>query len=152
MADDIARQWSINVKKGSGSASSGFALVVDEIDGMILRETQAQYFQSGFRRLYENLQVLYPELPEGTLIPKFAPPSLPVNEGEVINNNSKLIVGGRMSIVDDIMQREGLTREEAIKRAIQIKQENDMFNVIKPTPAKSTSGTTVIEAVATTNP
>jgi hypothetical protein len=84
--EDIAEDWSVKIRtEGGGSADSGFKLVVEQSDNLTLRETQGQYFQDSLQHLYDVLRKMYPELTEGMLVVDFAPPSLPVNTQEQVN-------------------------------------------------------------------
>lgn len=140
LARDVAYDWSVNIKvEGNGGATSGFQLVVEEMDNLNLRQKQMQYFQSAFRVMYEMLQRMYPELPQGQLLVKFAPPQLPVNEKEREEVWLTKIDSGRASIIDYLMETQNLTEQEAIEKAIKIKTFNETYGpgasvaVVEPT-------------------
>jgi hypothetical protein len=121
MLYDIASDWSVNMKfAGQGSATSGFQLVVEEIDNLTLREKRAQYFSSGMRKFYEVLSALYPELPKAVLYTTFAEPSLPVDNKAEEDIWSIKINEGRASRLDYMMEVKGMTKEEAIAKLKEI--------------------------------
>ena len=133
---DLASDWSVNLKVGGvGSATSGFQLVVEEIDNLTLRDQRAKMFQASYRRLYAILHTLYPELTEGDLQVQFKASSLPVNKQEEEALWDTKIAGGRASVIDYLMSVEGLSREEAVARKAQIdadigeEPENDVETV-----------------------
>lgn len=113
----VAQDWSVVLKTGgTGSASSGFQLIVEEMDNLNLREQRMASFQSAFRKLYSVLCKLYPQLPSGVLVIKFAPPSLPVNQKEQDDLWAAKIAGGRATLIDYYMQENGLTSTEAMQK------------------------------------
>lgn len=130
----LATDWSVNLKiAGDGTANSGFQLVVEEMDNLNLQAQRMLAFKGTFRRMYEVLQGLYPELTEGVMEVCFNPIALPVNQKEQ-EDVWKLKIDSRLaSPIDYLMSSEGLTREEAIKRKMQIDADHEMF-VKKPEP------------------
>lgn len=147
MMEDVANDWDVNMRiEGKGAANSGFQLIVEEMDGLALRTKQIHFYQASFRIMYEILQRMYPELPRGTLLINFAPPSLPVNEKEREDGWVSKIAGGRASIVDYLMEQNNLTQEEAIEKATEIKTFNSMFAtaVVPPVTANTASSTNTI--------
>lgn len=124
---DFAADWSVNVKTvGTGKANSGFQLVVEESDNLQLRRKRSQMFVTGFKRLFKVLKPVF-GLEGDDLFVTFAPPRLPVDEQANEQTWDLRIAGGRASVVSYFMDEDGLTREEAINKAMQIKEENAMF-------------------------
>ena len=121
LVTNVASDWSVNIKMdGKGSATSGFQLVVEEIDNLNLRKKRSQYMTSGLRQLYHILQVLYPELTRGELEVEWANPSLPVNQKEQLDIWEKKINSGLASRVDYFMKEEGMSEDDAIKKVAKI--------------------------------
>lgn len=124
---DLATDWSVNLKVGGGgTAASGFSLIVQEMDNLTLREQRAQAFQAALRRFYEITYTLYPELTRGQLQVIFSEASLPVNKIEQQQLWEQKIASGFASVIDYLMEIEGLDQAEAIRRAAEIKAFNDM--------------------------
>lgn len=122
---DLATDWSVNLKVGgTGSAASGFSLIVQEMDNLTLREQRAQSFQAALRRFYEVTYTLYPELTRGQLQVIFSNAALPVNKLEEQDLWEKRIAAGFASIIDYLMEVEGLNEDEALRRADEIKEYN----------------------------
>lgn len=125
MLFDIASDWSVNMKfAGKGSASSGFQLVVEEIDNLTLREKRAQYFSAGLRKYYEVLSALYPELPRAVLYTTFGEPNLPVDNQVQEQIWSTKINEGRASRADYFMEMKGMSKEEAMMKIKEIDASN----------------------------
>lgn len=131
LIDDLASDWCVKLKlAGMGHATSGFQLVVEEIDNLTLREQRAQSAQAAHRREYDITRILYPELTEGALQVIFASSSLPVNKLEQQNLWEQKVAAGFASVVDYLEAEEGLSEPEAIKRAEEIKAMNDIYNPV----------------------
>lgn len=123
--ETLANGWSVTLKTaGDASATSGFQLVVEELDNLQLRERRAQSFQAGFRRFYENMVELYPELTAGQLQVVFAEPSLPTNKAEDLKLWTDKLNAGLASPEDFYMSTEGLSKEEAEMRAKEVASKN----------------------------
>lgn len=128
MMSDVCSDWSVNMKAGgTASASSGFSLIVQEMDNLTLREQRAQSFQAGFRRFYEVTTTLYPELTHGQLQVIFSDAALPVNKVEQQDLWEKRVASGFASVIDYLMQEEGLDEAEALRRADEIKTYNELY-------------------------
>lgn len=129
LVEDIAFDWSVRLKmSGQGSASSGFQLVVEEMDNLELRQTRAKSFQGAMRRFYDIMSAMYPELTDGMLQVVFAPPSLPVNNQEELNLWTQKIEKNLASVVDYFMAVDNLSQEEAIAKALEVKEMNQILS------------------------
>lgn len=95
------------------------------------------------RRFYEVMQQIYPELTSGMLQVVFAPPSLPVNNQEELNLWTQKIEKNLASSVDYFMAVDNLSQEEAIAKAIEIKEMNKVLKteVIQPNTTDTTDTT-----------
>ncbi len=143
---DVASDWSVRIKvAGDGRVSSGFQLIVEEMDNLNLRQQRSHSFKASMRKFYAIMKRLYPELTDGELQVVFTPPSLPVNQREVEEIWGMKIAGNRASTVDYLMQVEGLTREEAIMRLQQIYTENSITTPRTPEPPVSAGTETEVE-------
>jgi hypothetical protein len=121
LLQDLASDWSVRLKVGGqGQASSGFQLIVEEMDNLELREQQAKAYQGALRRMYDITKVLYPELTDGQLQVIFAPASLPTNKAEDLKLWVDKITAGLASRVDYFMATEGLSAEEAVLRVQEV--------------------------------
>lgn len=141
IAEDVAHDWSVNVRMaGTGSANSGFQLVVEEMDGLDLMNKQNQFWQSAFKTFYRILQLIYPELPEGTLFIEFPPATLPVNVQEQEAIWDMKIASGRASIVDYLMATQELTQDQAIAKAQEIMEFNQKFIPVPVPPMVEVKG------------
>lgn len=124
---DIASDWSVKLKAaGSGLASSGFQLIVEEIDNLTLRETQIIYFNDAIKHFYEVTTVLYPELTNGVLYAEFEQSSLPVNQKEQLDLWITKINAGLATKKDYLMQVEKLSEKEA---DLKLKENNSIKNL-----------------------
>lgn len=127
--DDLAKQvaydWSVTMRtEGTGRASSGFQIVVEEMDNLQLRDKRAHSMQAALRRFYEVTQRLYPTLTAGMLRAKFAQANLPVNTAEQENLWATKISEGRASVLDYFKEVEGLSEEEAWEKINEIQMVN----------------------------
>jgi hypothetical protein len=127
---EYASDWSVNVKDlDAGRASSGFQLIVEEIDNLRLIKRRSKMFASGFRRLYETLADMFPEKfnIDADLYVHFEEPDLPTDP----EANEKVwdlkITGGRASRVDYLMANYELSREEAMFKLQQIVQDEQFY-------------------------
>lgn len=141
---DFASDWSVNVKSGSGTASSGFQLVVEEIDNLQLRQRRQKMFIAGMRRMYKIIAALTGLDPDLELYVTFKQPKLPV-DGKAREEEWNLkIEGNRASIIDYLMDTKSLTREEAITEYKQILEDKKLGEEVEPVePIMSESNTIV---------
>lgn len=129
---DFARDWNVTVEEdttGSGSAESGFALVVKEIPNMQLRQKRQRMFEAHFKRLYEVLLTINEKFnlglsPNTELFMEFSPPELPVDEKSAEEVWSIKIDEGRASNIDYYMAQQGQSREEAELTAKRVIDDN----------------------------
>jgi hypothetical protein len=117
-----AADWSVRVRAdGEGTASSGFQVVVEEAPNLELRQQRQRMFEGSFKRLYRTLKAVSPSLAqEGELFAVFAKPSLPVDLQAQEDVWSKKISEGRATELDYFMEVQGLTKEEALAKWIEI--------------------------------
>lgn len=123
----FASDWSVNIKTaGSGTATSGFQLVVEEIDNLQLRQTRQRMFEAGFKRLYKVMSNILTALNEPTLpitselYATFQEVKLPVDVAVSESVWTERITQGRASIVDYFMKEQGMSIEEAEKKLKEI--------------------------------
>jgi hypothetical protein len=122
----VAYDWSVSLRsEGSGKASSGFQIIVEEMDNLQLRDKRAHSMQAGMRRFYDICQRLYPTLTQGMLRVKFAPPSLPVNTVEQEAIWSSRIAAGRASVLDYMREVHGLDDDAAWEKIEEIQEVNE---------------------------
>ena len=133
----VANDWSVNLTYGGkGGASSGFQLIVEELDNLQLRDQRGQTMQAGLRRLYEVTKIIYPgQLTDGYLQAEFAPPSLPVNQAELESLWTVRIDNNRASIKDYFMDEKGMTAEEADLKIAEVLDYNAKTKIPDPAGA-----------------
>lgn len=135
----IAYDWAVRVKtEGAGSASSGFQLIVEEMDNLELRKQRQRMFENGFKRLFRNIKSIYSFVQPGMfsadsqLQVKFSAPFLPVDVMQEENVWSTRIAENRATEIDYFMAVNGMTKEEAELKFIEIAT----FNARKATIAR----------------
>jgi len=124
----VAGDWSVNVKQaGEASASSGFQLIVEEIDNLELRKQRQRMFEQGFKRLFRVIKTVVNKSTgmavfsdDAELFVTFPAPVLPVNKKEEMEVFNLKLQSGLASRVTYFMESEGLTREEAELKVEQI--------------------------------
>ena len=126
---DFAQDWSVRIKAaGEGQAQSGFQLVVEEMDNLELRKKRQRMFEAGFARLYRVMAKVMNLVHPGTftetseLFVTFNNPSLPVNEKESEEVWTMRIDSGRATRVDYFMAMQGMTKEQAQEKVLEIDQ------------------------------
>lgn len=132
----FASDWSVRLKTaGSGSASSGFQLIVEEMDNLELRQLRQRQFENGFKRWFRIAKAVLST--QGINIPEekelyvtFSQPELPFDRKESEEIWTLKIQEGRASVIDYLMENEGLTREEALSRIAQIAEDNKLVKSI----------------------
>ena len=135
--------------------TSGFQLVVEEIDNLQLRKKRQRQCEAHLKRFYEVFKlvclvgggIIFPDDVE--LEVTFSDPGLPVNQKEQEEVWSIRIKEGRASRVDYFMAVEGMTKEEAEAKVQEIdgyRQANIASAVAAATSAPT--GTVVTPAVS----
>lgn len=131
LIEQIAYDWSVNLHTdGIGRADSGFKLIVEENNNLQLRHQRSRSFQTAFRKMYQIMRVLYPELPEGVLVADFPPPNLPINHKEVEEMWSMKIAEGRASRIDYFVNVHNMTKEEAEQKIAEIDEYNRVIQTV----------------------
>ena len=150
----VAGDWSVRATVGgTGSATSGFQLVVEELPNLELRKQRQKMFAVGLTRLFEVIKVIantfggttFPE--ESKLLVTYSTPSLPVeNEKEEALWTTR-IDNDRASLVDYFIETQGMSAEEAVDKIAEILELNQVIKDMKPKPP-----TPAFAPVATPNP
>jgi hypothetical protein len=154
LVKDIAFDWDVTINSGAEvRASSGFQIVVEEMNNLNLREKRGQSFRAGFRRFYNLTQKLYPELTVGTLWADFAAPSIPVNTMEQEQMWQMRLDGNRSSLVDYFMETQEMTEQEANDKIQAIIEEKKMLakELPQPIPQNTTPASNVPTPADTAN-
>lgn len=131
---DYADDWSVTVKMdGDGNANvSGFSLVVQEKDNLELRQERQRMAEAGLQRLmhvihhiwnFHHANVFTDDM---EIFVDFTQPKLPFDKLEDEELWSKKIQEGRASIIDYLIEKEKLSREEAEERLAQIRKDQNM--------------------------
>jgi hypothetical protein len=118
-----AADWSVRVRAdGEGKATSGFQVVVEEMPNLELRQLRQRMFEAGFKRFYRQLAAVSPiGLPvEAQLFAVFAKPNLPVDHKAEEDVWSVRIKEGRATELDYYMQTQGLSKDEAMAKWVEV--------------------------------
>lgn len=143
---NYAADWSVNARTaGTGSADSGFKLVVEEMPNLELRKKRQRMQEAGMKRLWEIIRKIasmngYPVSETGELFVKFAPPELPVDEKATEEVWDRRIQQGRATRVDYFMAVQGMSKQEAEKKVAEIDATPKVV-VNRPAPTAVTSTT-----------
>lgn len=116
----FAADWSVRIKTaGEGQATSGFQLMVEEMPNLELRKQRQRMFENAFKRFYNVFKVVMSTATGATfsldtiLCVEFADPSLPTDSKQQEEVWDIRITGNRASIIDYLMETQGMTQEEA---------------------------------------
>lgn len=127
----VASDWSVRAKVGgSGSASSGFQLIVEELPNLELRKQRQKMFAVGFTRLFEVIKVIANILTTETfpdnskLFVTFGEPKLPIETQLEEEIWSIRIAENRATVIDYLIETKGMSREEAINKLTEIVEFN----------------------------
>lgn len=130
--EQFSFDWSVKLTVGgSGSATSGFQVVVEEIPNKELRQQRAKMMQYSFSKLFSVIRTIintqfqrevFPSTAE--LFIEFNVKSIPVDEKTNEEVWDLRIAGNRASIVDYLIEEKGLSKEEATQKMLEIKSIN----------------------------
>lgn len=137
---DFAYDWSVRVKtSGDGQATSGFQVVVEEMDNRQLREMRSRMFEQGMKKLYSVIAHIW-NMTHGNVFStdsvcliEFAPANLPTDYKQEEEVWSIRINEGRASIVDYLCETQGYTKEDAENKVKEILAYKLMFGNTTPT-------------------
>jgi hypothetical protein len=145
----FAADWSVRIKTaGEGSASSGFQLVVEELPNLDLRKQRQRMFEAGFKRFYRIFKTVMGVATgktfstTGELFVEFADPNLPTDTKISEEVWTMRINENRATVIDYLMDTQGLSKDEAIIKWNEIKQFNAVNTTTEPsdiTPDGDTS-------------
>jgi len=131
-----ANDWSVNIKTaGQASATSGFQLVVEEIDNLELKKTRAKQFSAGLEEVCNLVMKITNMVSPGTFNEELKPviifsnPILPVDETQEENVWSLRLREGRASRLEYFMTKFDLTKEQAKERIKEIDEERNNSQV-----------------------
>lgn len=131
-----ASDWSVNIKTaGQGTASSGFQLVVEEIDNLELKKQRAKQFSVGLEEVCTLVMQITNLVSPGTYneelkpIVTFSAPILPVDEKQEEDVWSLRLREGRASRIEYFMTKFDLTKEQAQERIAEIDAERNSSQV-----------------------
>ena len=126
---DFAYDWSVRVKTaGTGSATSGFQLVVEEIDNLELRKQRQRMFEVGMKKLFKTIAMVWNTAhgsvftEQSVCLVEFGSPMLPTDVKAEEEVWSLRIREGRASIIDYFIEAKGYTREDAENKVREIQQ------------------------------
>lgn len=128
---DYASDWSVRIKMaGEGQASSGFQLAVEEIPNLELRVQRQRMFMSGFKRLFRSIKAITNVASTTTfdenleLYVTFNKPQLPVDIKSQEEVWTMKINEGRATVIDYFIETQGLSKDEALEKHLEIQQFN----------------------------
>lgn len=137
---DFAYDWCVDVTyDGDGGATSGFQLVVQQLDNIELRNMRQRMMEAGFKRLYRVVAKVFNSVKPGyfsedaDLFVEFSKPDLPVDEKASEEMWSLRIKEGRASRVDYFMATQGMTKDEAEAKVAEV-DGYTLRNIAKSTP------------------
>lgn len=136
---DIAGDWSVNIKTGNGKTgtsgnaakTSGFQLIVEELDNVQLRQRRQKSMAEGFNELFDVVQTIMNVVAPGTfpvtspeedldVSIEFSYPHLPVDEKSEAEAWVIKVQNNQASLIDYQMTVNGLCREEAVEKVKEI--------------------------------
>lgn len=127
----FAEDWSVKISgTGNAQATSGFQLLVEEIDNLDLRKRRQRMFEAGFKRLWKVLATVVNTVKPGyfniesELFVDFPDPYLPVDTKEQEEVWSLRIAEKRASRIDYFVEVHGLSRKEAEEKCKRIDEDN----------------------------
>lgn len=130
-AKAVAEDWQVTVKMdGQGDVSSGFSLIVREKDNLELRQERQRMAEAGIERLYPVIRGVWNAIhgnvftPTSKLYVDFTDPVLPFDPKETEELWGMRIDSGRASIIDYLMEKYDMSREEAIQKHRDIQNDN----------------------------
>ncbi|MFN9476086.1 hypothetical protein [Acidovorax sp.] len=131
----VAGDWSVKIHTtNTTAANSGFQLMVEEMANLDLRKQRQRMFEQSFKRFYRILARVmntakgHTALDESAeMFAKFSAPSLPVDVAAQEELWAKKISEGRATELDYFMKVEGMTKEEAKAKILEMHE----FNVWK---------------------
>jgi len=138
----VASDWSVRIEGEEGSSSqvaSGFSLIVRELPNLDLRELRSRQQECGLRNFYQVIkQIINTHKPAtfsdiSTLFIDFQTPTNPIDKEQQENIWNLKIASGRASTIDYLMEVEGMDRETADLKLIEINEQNKS---LPPTPDK----------------
>jgi len=124
-----ASDWSVRIDvAGTGRATSGFQLVVEELPNLELRRQRQKMFAVGLTRLFGVIKVVANThgesnfSDESKLFVSFGEPNLPVDSKVQEDLWSTKIDAGRASLVDYFVEEKGMSPEEAVEKIAEIQE------------------------------
>lgn len=135
----VASDWSVRATVGgTGSATSGFQLVVEELPNLELRKQRQKMFAVGLTRLFEVIKVVANMhgntsfSDDAKLFVTYGEVSLPVETEKEEAIWSTRIENDRASLVDYFMETKGMSAEEAVEKIAEILEFNQVIKDMKP--------------------
>lgn len=124
----FAEDWSVKISGSDNArATSGFQLLVEEIDNLDLRKRRQRMFEAGFKRFYKVVASVVNAVKgenyfvaDSELFVDFPDPYLPVDTEEQEKVWTARITEGRASDVDYFVEVHGLSRPEAEEKVREV--------------------------------
>lgn len=136
----FAEDWSVKISgKDNSRATSGFQLLVEEIDNLDLRKRRQRMFEAGFKRFFKVLTAVMNTIKPGyfndnaELFVDFPDPFLPVDTKEQEEVWTARIAEGRASDVDYFVEVHGLSRTEAEEKVREVIEDQKKKEWLKAT-------------------
>ena len=131
----FASDWSVRINAGgTGGATSGFQLVVEELPNLELRKQRQRMFENGFRRFYRvlanviNLSEPNTFQEDAEVCVEFTDPQLPIESKDQEEIWALRIAEGRATEIDYFIDVLGLNAQEAKDKYREVVE----FNLSKP--------------------
>lgn len=124
LTKDFAADWSVRVRAdGYGNVTSGFQIVVEEIDNLELRSQRSRMAEAGLSRLFDNMNMMLqtvlvvpPFSIDAQLYATFTAPMLPINKKEELDIWAKKIELGLATKEDYWRVVDKMTEDEIVAR------------------------------------
>lgn len=137
-AQMYAQDWSVKLATNnhpSRSVTSGFALLIEEIDNLDLRKRRQRQMEGGFKRFFEVLRSVMNTAygtqvfsDDSELVVEFGDPYLPVDDASQEQLWQVRIDGGRATELDYFVETQGMSEQEAMTKYVEMLK----FNAMKP--------------------
>lgn len=122
----VASDWSVRIRgTGDGSATSGFQLIVEEVDNLELRSQRARQFENGFKRLFRVIRTVSNTVgiasfnPDADLFVQFPKANLPIDQSVEMATLTSKLSNGLISRTQYFIDQ-GMSRVEAENHVRQI--------------------------------
>lgn len=134
LARDVAADWSVRIKvDGEGTASSGFQVIVEEMNNLELRKQRQRSMEIGMKNLFKCIKSVVNAgfgreqfKQDSNMVVEFADPSLPVDIKAEDQMWIERINNGLATRVDYFMSMKNMSEEEAMEEVQRLKDTGNL--------------------------